>query len=336
MKHEHGFSFVELVVALALTLAITAMLFDFAATSQRIARTQPEAADLTQRLRVAAGAIERDLRSAGAAPPNGSVGTLSNYLPPIVPARAGLQSADGELTAFTDRVSVLSAVDGGWVARLSADLASPIADIPIVPAGLGCPAAGLCGFTPLARAAIIDTGRLGAGFDVFTVTHVTTSLGHSAPNLPFSKAYGATTAVVIPIEQKVYYLDRTTSRLMVYDGYRSALPLVDHVDDLEFAYFVDPHEESVAPPEDPAGNCAYAAGDPPIPLLLALGATLVEMPVDSFTDGPFCGVPPNRFDADLLRIRRVSVRVRLRAAVAGTRPLELTFHVASRNMVASR
>jgi prepilin-type N-terminal cleavage/methylation domain-containing protein len=336
MNHQRGFSFVELIVALALSLAVTAMLFEFAATSQRVARTQPEAADATQRLRVAAAAIERDLRTAGAAPPNGSIGTLTNFLPPIVPARTGLQSADAELTAFSDRVSVLSAADAAWTARVAADLASPSADIPIASAAVGCPAAGLCGFTPLARAAILDTHRLGAGFDVFTVTHATTSLGHSAPNPPFAKAYPAATSVVIPVEQKVYYLDRPAGRLMVYDGYRSALPFVDHVDDLEFTYFVDPHPQSVAAPGDDAGNCAYAAGIPPIPLLMPLGETLVQMPLERFADGPFCGLAPNRFDADLLRIRRVGVRFRLRSTAAGVRGLEVAFQVAPRNIVAAR
>ena len=32
---------------------------------------------------------------------------------------------------------------------------------------------------------------------------------------------------------------------------------------------------------------------------------LVPAPLEMFTDGPFCGIPPRRFDADLLRIRAV-------------------------------
>ncbi len=336
MKRVHGFTLVELLVALALTLTLAAILFDFAATSQRIARLQPEAADLTQRLRVAVGAIERDLRTAGAAAPNGSIGTLSNFLPPVVPARTGLQLPDPELTAFRDRVSVLSVADGGWTARLTADLASAVADVPINSADSGCPGAGLCGFSPQARAAIIDTERLGAGFDVFTVTHTTTALGHSAPNPPLSKAYPAATTVVVPVEHRVYYLDRAAGRLMVYDGYKSALPLVDHVTDLEFTYFADPHARSVAPPPDAAGNCAFAPGDSPTPLLMPLGTASIEIPLVRFTDGPFCGIPPNRFDADLLRIRRVRVRLRLRPTITGLKDLEMVFHVAPRNMVASR
>jgi hypothetical protein len=327
---------VEVLVAAGLTLAVTAMLFEFAATSQRVARLQPEAADVAQRLRVAAGAIERELRGAGAADLHGAIGPLSNFLPPLVPARTGLQSADPELTAFRDRLSIFSVSDGGWPARLTADLATPASDVPIDAGAAGCPGAGLCGFTPQTRAAIIDTDRLGAGFDVFTVTHVTTGLGHAAPNAPFSQRYRAATAVVVPLDQRVYYLDRAGHRLMVYDGFKSALPLIDRVADLEFAYFADPHAWSVAAPRDAAGNCAYGAGDPPVPLLMPLGFAMVELPPGRFTDGPFCGVPPHRFDADLLRIRRVRVRIRLQAAVAGVPDLEIAFQVAPRNMMAAR
>jgi len=117
----------------------------------------------------------------------------------------------------------------------------------------------------------------------------------------------------------------------------SALPLIDHVVDLQFAYFADSHPASVAAPLDGAGNCAYGAGDPPPPLLAALGAgTIVELPLARLTDGPYCGVAPNRFDADLLRIRRVRVTLRLQAANGRLRDLEVTFHVAPRNMVAGR
>ena len=336
-QRQSGFSLIELIVALGLGAAVAVMLLDFAATSQRIARLEPYAADLNQRVRVAAASFERDLRSAGAASPHGPVGTLSGFLPPIQPARTGASASDGELTAFADRISIVTPVDRPWVARLSEDVAHAGAEISIHADDPGCPAGGLCGFAVGTRAAIIDTARLGAGYDLFSVTDTAIGLGHAAPNPQLSKLYGAGTSVIVPVEQSVYYLDRAERRLMRYDGFRSALPLIDHVIDLRFAYFVDPHPASVAAPADAAGNCAYGAGDPPRPLLLPLAAgTIVEMPLLRFTDGPFCGMAPNRFDADLLRIRRVRVTLRLRAADAAVRDFEVTFDVAPRNMVAPR
>lgn len=334
---QKGFSLIELLVAAGMGVAIAAMLFDFAATSQRIARQEPDIADLNQRVRAAAAALERDLRSAGGTSPHGPIGTLSSFLPPIQPARTGLIAADGELTAFRDRISILTLPDRTWVAPLAADVAHPAADLSIDPDAAGCPAGGVCGFTTGARAAIVDTERLGAGFDLFSVTQALAGLGHSAPNPPLSKLYRAATSVVLPIEQNVYYLDRDERRLMRYDGFKSALPLVDHVVDLRFAYFADAHPASVSAPLDDAGNCAYGPGDPPRPLLMPLAAgTISEIPLERFTDGPFCGIAPNRFDADLLRIRRVRVTLRLQAADASVRDVEVTFHVAPRNMLAAR
>ena len=335
-QRQSGFSLIELIVAAGLGLAVAAMLFDFAATSQRVARQEPDAADLNQRVRAAAAALERDLRSAGAMAPHGPVGTLSSFLPPIQPARTGLIAADGELTAFPDRISILTLPDRAWVARLAEDVAHPEADLSIDADAPGCPAGGVCGFTTGTRAAIVDTERFGAGYDLFSVTHALAVLGHSTPNPPLSKLYRAAASVVLPVEQNVYYLDRAERRLMRYDGFRSALPVVDHVVDLQFAYFADSHPASVATPSDGAGNCAYGPGDPPSPLLPPLAGTIAEIPLLRFTDGPFCGVAPNRFDADLLRIRRVRVTLRLHAAGAAARDFEVTFHVAPRNMMAAR
>ena len=336
-SRQNGFSLIELIVAVGMCVAIGAMLIDFAATSQRAAAVEPDAADLNQRVRAAVGSLERDLRSAGGTSPHGPPGTLSAFLPPIRPARTGVSGADGELTAYPDRISILALGDRAWVARVATDVAHPSADISIDPDAPGCPSGGLCGFTDGMRAAIVDVERLGAGYDLFSVTGTIGGLGHAAPNPPLSKLYRAGTSVVLPVEQSVYYLDRAERRLMRYDGFRSALPLVDHVTGVQFAYFADPHPASVAAPIDGAGNCAYDAGDPPRPLLAPLGgSTIVELPLSRLTDGPFCGVAPNRFDADLLRIRRVRVTLRLQAANARVRDFEVTFHVAPRNMVAAR
>jgi hypothetical protein len=171
---------------------------------------------------------------------------------------------------------------------------------------------------------IIDTASAGAGHDLFTVTAVAGEVAHDAPNEPFSRAYQAPTAAVMPIAQRVYYFDRPGRRMMVYDGYQSDMPLVDNVVDLRFAYFVD------ATP----------------------GPGLRQIALAELLDGPLIGVSPHRFDADLLRIRLVRTTIRLQATadeVRGTGSLfarpgrsnsgfsyiadfEITFDVAPRNM----
>jgi hypothetical protein len=348
---------VEALIAAVILLAASGLLFHFTSRSERLARAQPDAADVNQRLRVAAGMIARDLTDAGAGDAHGELGTLAGYFPPIVPARTGAQRADPELAAFPDRISIVHVSDAGWYGRLAADLPYAAADLPIDIATPGCPSAGVCGFSTGTRAAIFNTSGLGAGYDLFSATLAAAGVAHGPPNPPFSQAYARASAAVVPIEQRVYYLDRATSRLMVYDGYKTALPLADNIVHLEFAYFVDPHPASVALPADASGNCVYGPGDPPVPLLAPLGdSSLVPVPLGHFEDGPYCGLWPQRFDGDLLRIRRVRVTLRAQAGqsqvrgqgahfvnagssnseLSSVRDFEVTFDVAPRNMIAAR
>jgi len=89
-----------------------------------------------------------------------------------------------------------------------------------------------------------------------------------------------------------YYLDRdlttNTPQLRYSDGAETDLPLVDHVVGLEFEYF-----DGDGAPLDPA----------------------------SLQDGPWVPDDPEvtTFDADLLRIRRVRVRLRVEAGLASMR-----------------
>jgi hypothetical protein len=81
----------------------------------------------------------------------------------------------------------------------------------------------------------------------------------------------------------------------------------------------------------------------------------MDLPLSMFTDGPWCGSGPTRFDADLLRVRRVRLQVRLqgptelrgqdaRFAVPGASQsatrlvpdMDMTVDVAPRNLNAGR
>jgi hypothetical protein len=113
---------------------------------------------------------------------------------------------------------------------------------------------------------------------------------------------------------------------MMYDGDRSDVPVIDHVVDLRFTYYGDPSPTSVTPPSGGGSNCAYTAGTPAVPLLQDLGGTaLVPLTAAQLSDGPWCGQSPNRFDADLLRVRRVGVALRLEAEGAEFRGSGIAF-----------
>ena len=62
-----------------------------------------------------------------------------------------------------------------------------------------------------------------------------------------------------------------------------------------------------------------ALGGPRLPVLMADHGALVELSLTMLSDGPWCGAAPYRYDADLLRLRRVRVRLRVQAALVAAR-----------------
>jgi hypothetical protein len=52
----------------------------------------------------------------------------------------------------------------------------------------------------------------------------------------------------------------------------------------------------------------------PLPTLTADEGSLASLPASRLTDGPWCGSGDTEFDADLLRIRKVRITLRLQAA----------------------
>jgi prepilin-type N-terminal cleavage/methylation domain-containing protein len=304
---ERGFTIVEVLVSLAVLLVAAAPMLWLGAAAQRLSRSQAEAGDLQQRARVLAEKLQRDLVMAGAGPPHGSGLRLADLLAPIVPARIGLRLADPELSAHADRISILYVPSDGWESSLAGAMPTLLSGVPINTSAGGCPAAGLCGFTEGTRTLIADTRAPGAGFDLFTVTAgaAVNELGHGAPNLPFSQAYAAPWARVMPIVQRTYWFDRAGRRLMMYDGHQSDMPLLDNVVDLRFSYF--------------------AAAVP--------GPGLRPLSLAELSDGPPLGLPPNRFDVDATSIRIVRVTIVLAAAADDSVPdFEITFDVAPRNL----
>ncbi len=137
----------------------------------------------------------------------------------------------------------------------------------------------------------------------------------------FHVSAGALPADAPVVTTRTYYLRpdaaSDTFDLMQYDGRQTDFPVIDHVAAIAFEYFGDPR----APQLVANGELK----DDPITLGPAL-----------FADGPWWEDQSGagRFDADLVRVRSVGVRLRVRS-VFGARlvpDLEITFRVALRNM----
>ncbi|MCH7747229.1 MAG: hypothetical protein IH939_03945 [Acidobacteria bacterium] len=325
---QAGFSVIEMMISMGIMVAVTGAIFQMVSSGQSAFRTQPEVADVHQRLRIAADMIYKDLLSAGAGPYVGaSAGPISNFLPAIRPGRYGALDPDAELTFASDRITIVYVPRTRVQTTLAVDMGGPTVDLQVDTTAGGCPAGGPCGFAPGMRGLIFDTTAVGAGYDLFTATTVNvTQVGHGGSNPAFSKSYLANVSRVVEVKQPVYYLDAANNQLRHYDGYETDLPLVDDVVGLTFTYFANPDPNNAPKPPTGLGNCVYAAGDPPAPLLANLGtSTLTALTSSQLTDGPVCGMAPNQFDGDLLRVQKIGVTIRVqvaREALRGDDPLQ--------------
>ena len=193
--------------------------------------------------------------------------------------------------------------------------------------------------------------------DTFRIAAVLPGLGVvQRDGRPLSKAYGrgASLAEVVEVTYRLH-TDAAADvvRLMRYDGDQTDLPIADHVVGLRVEYFGDPRPPALFEPpapsaaswttygprppapdvDDPADlwgpgeNCMFVRVEDvavPRPGLAPFGAAtdpLVPLQPAWLVDGPWCpdAASAARFDADLLRVRRVRVTLRVEAGVEALR-----------------
>ena len=287
---DAGVSLLELTAAMALTLMVAASVFAIARAGGRAAASGPETADMQQRLRVAAVTLIKDLTVAGAG---------LDGLPAVLPFRQGAVGDDPAGTFRADTVTLIHVPATVAQTTLSADVPPGSLTLPVAPQPTCAPGVNLCGFAAGMTLLIFDeTGNFGT----FTAASVTDGLSEigitSRPPDSAATTYTAGSRLV-QVQLDVYYLktDPVThvAQLMHYDGTaNAAVPAVDHVVGLRFDYAGEP----------------LGADGAPTPLTAA-----------DLTDGPWRPDPANanRWDADLLRIRRVTATLRVESALAALR-----------------
>jgi hypothetical protein len=288
-----GFALVELLVSMTLMLTVSAVVVVFMRSVQSTFASEPERADMQQRLRVSVQTVSRDLLQAGAGPTHGAhAGPLSRTFAPIVPYRD--DPVDGDPAGSFRRGAVTLVYVPPTVAQTTIDSALPAraAWVTLRP-DPGCPPFDpACGFAEGMAVVVFD--GLGAA-DRFTVTRVQGAqlqLAHDGADTGREYAPGSAIAEVVA---RSYFLatDRPSgiSRLMRGHANGGAdVPVVDHVVGLSFDY------------------------------LAASPGGLVSLRASELTDGPWLpDTGPNRFDADLLRVRSVGVTIRVQSAIDGLR-----------------
>ncbi len=356
-----GFSLIELIVASGVLLLLVAVALQQVSPAGGVFDGQTETADMQQRARAAIAALHRDLGDAGSAAVVGREATaLTMWVPAVWPLRLGLRGRDAVGTFRTDAITVLRALPWPAVQTPTLQPTAAAAGATRVAIGPGCPALDpACGLT-------VDTDVLladGEGaFDLFTVADVTPPLVSLRHNIvDWAKVYPAG-STLMPVSIRTYYLRPASgtrpSQLVRYEGGAGPdSPVVDHVVALRFEYFGAPEpprmrralSDPVGPwttygPRPPVGDatvtpfiagssCLFAENGSALatPLLPAFGtadSALVLLTEAQLTDGPWCPdeAAPNRYDADLLRIRSITVTLRVESALDALRgPAGLLF-----------
>ena len=350
MRREQGFSLIEVMVAMTVMLAVTASVFTLMNPAQGSFSTQPEVSDMQQRLRVAADSLYKDLVMAGNGAYQGSMsGSLMYMFAPVMPFRQGSRNDDPPGTFRSDTITLVYVPP--TFAQTSLSTKSPSlnsVEIGVLPEN-GCPTGkDLCGFTTGMTVLMYDDS---GNFDLFTITNVQDNalhLQHNMDKLSYT-GYAELKTKLVQANFFEYYLktDNVNGvyQLMFYDGSGAPdVPIADNVVGLNFDYYGDPQPPTIksgngttwATTYGPAPkltavapfavneNCVFDAGPTPTPKLPTLGAAngaLVQLTAAQLTDGPWCpnNTSVNRYDADLLRIRKIVVTLRVQAAAAALR-----------------
>jgi hypothetical protein len=358
LRAEAGFTLTEMMISTGLMVAVTGAVFSMMNPAQGTFQAQPEVADMQQRMRVAVDSLSKELVMAGAGTYTGaSAGALYNYFAPIMPYRMGTLNSDITAGVYyrPDTISIMYVPVTPAQTTISNEMPPNSSELK-VNAQANCPPIKqdqLCGFKEGMRLIIFDTD---GNWDPMTVTHVQDAalhLQHQGQDLSVKYATGS---FITQAQTHTYYLKSDTTaktyQLMHYDGYQTDLPVVDNVVSLTFEYFGEAAAPALLPNKalsDPKGpwttygpkppalgvnvptdswgageNCLFkvenGAQVPRLPTL-AVGLGQVKLDPAILQDGPFCpdATKQQRYDADLLRIRRVRVKLRVQSAVAALR-----------------
>ncbi len=208
--NDHGFTLVELLVALSLTsLVVTAVLGTYV-NQHKVVMVQEQVSDMQQNARAAIGEITQQVRMAGFALPIGIEAIVTaNTNPDTITIRYSASSCNASTTS---------------------SMPQPSAELKLVGQDLSCFYDGMLAY--------IFHPDFGGG-DWFEVTNVQQAAGHIQHNKDvFSQVY-ASGAIVISLDQLKFFIDNsdtTHPNLMVQANSGAPQVYAENVEDLQFRY----------------------------------------------------------------------------------------------------
>jgi hypothetical protein len=351
LRSEAGFTMIEMLIATLIMVVVTGAMFDMLNPASGTFNTQPEVSDMQQRLRVGVDALQKDIVMAGAGTYVGATaGALYNFFAPVMPYRYGDTNEDPPGTFRKDAISIIYVPSTPAQTGVVGTVGKNSQEINVTAQANCGPDKhdSLCGFKDGMRVLIFEPGGEWESTTVTQVQDEALKLQHSGK---LSTGYGGG-AMLTQVANHTYYLKEDnvtkTYQLMHYDGYLTDTPVVDDVVKLEFAYFGDSEPPRLLPgkcltedcpgpwttygPRPPAlgvpsaagwpdgENCVFmvqnGAHTPRLPVLNGGGVGQAPLTEGMLKDGPWCpnDSSPNRYDADLLRIRRVRVNIRVQVS----------------------
>lgn len=343
-----GFSLVELMVAMVVTLLVLAAALTVAMPAAAGFHALPEHADVQQRTRTLVETLRADVGSAIGGPVVGGLSQTQAW-PAVLPCGWGRDPVSGAPSPCA-RPGVLSVVlaDRPLQSVTTVSVTGSAAAV-AVSRPHGC-AAGLpaCQFAAGDRGLIADGHGSADALDVQTVSADGEWLAFDPGSL--SGPYPANSVVAAASVRTYYIADEPSSggrQLRRIEG-RQDVPVLDHLAAFDVEFFGEAAPPAVTvlpdgrlrasygppPPDDwpengggwpPGENCLFRDGDGfPVSKLAGLTAGadgLALIPLATLADGPWC--PDSgaraRYDADLYRIRRLRMTVRMSAASVAAR-----------------
>ena len=133
-----GFSLIEALIAIAITLIVLGATVPLTSTNSVIAATAVETIDEQQRARTGADGIQKDLLMAGAGVSVGpAAGSLLRSFAPVLPRKLGLSGADAFNVARSDAITVIYVPETPAQSVLMFPMTSP-SDLLQIDASVGC------------------------------------------------------------------------------------------------------------------------------------------------------------------------------------------------------
>ncbi len=306
-RREQGFTLIEVMVAMVIAMAIVAAAFTILVTSNKAARVNTQVADTQQNARLAMDLIATDIKLAGFNM-TGTIGNCTVGNPPVPVPIVPLDNTPGGV------VGAINDVGPDGIRMVVPSLtAGSTGSVPVLSAN----GTGDATTVTLSAADVAAMGTAGMGVgSVVSIGggHATRITATTATMLTIEKPLPPSPAgtVLFPIGTPVYLLQcvaYAVSNVAATCGgsatclTRNGIPMVDGIEDLQFAYGCDGC--NTAPPNPPLPNGVVDEQD-------ASGGTFTQG--DLITNSAWSIVP---MTPDKIKLVQVTIVARQAAAEQG-------------------